>query len=153
MHGGANSKNINFRQKLHYTQSATMIKKFTSLYFSSDFVWIFACLFDNSFSKILSFKFYPKAVFFECIVATLGFHGPRVFFKFISSRRFVKSRWLWDLINIISSTYLDLWSNESSRQNLIEKPANFASCRLLYTTLQSTTVHIQNWLLGRQRVG
>ena len=31
----------------------------------------------------------------------------RVFFKFISTWRFVKSRRLWDLINIISSIYLD----------------------------------------------
>ena len=44
-----------------------------------------------------------------------------------------------DLINIISSTYLDSQSNESSRQNLAEKPANFASCRLLYTTLTDDT--------------
>ena len=58
-----------------------------------------------------------------------------VFFKFLSSRSFVKSRRLWDLIKIISLTYLDLWSNESSRQNLAEKAANFAGCRLLYTTL------------------
>ena len=40
----------------------------------------------------------------------------RVFFRFLSSQSFVKSRGLWDLINIISSTYLDSWSNESSRR-------------------------------------
>ena len=58
-----------------------------------------------------------------------------VFFNFSSSRSFVKSRWLWHLINIISSTYLDSWSNEISLRNLVEKPANFASCRLLCKTL------------------
>ena len=47
----------------------------------------------------------------------------------------MKSRRLWDLINIISSAYLDSWRNESDRQNLAEKPANFAGCRLLHTTL------------------
>ena len=31
-----------------------------------------------------------------------------VFFKFLSHQSFVKSRRLWDLINIIISTYLDL---------------------------------------------
>ena len=56
-------------------------------------------------------------------------------FKFLSSWSFLKSRRLWDVINIISSTYLDWWSNESSRRNLAEKPANFAGCQLLYTTL------------------
>ena len=35
----------------------------------------------------------------------------------------------------VSSTYLDSRSNESSRRNLAEKSANFAGCRLLYTTL------------------
>lgn len=40
-----------------------------------------------------------------------------------------------DLINIISLPYLASWSNASSWQNLAEKPANFAGCRLLYTTL------------------
>ena len=35
----------------------------------------------------------------------------------------------------ISSTYLDPWTNESSRRNLVENPANFAGCRLLYITL------------------
>ena len=40
-----------------------------------------------------------------------------------------------DLINIISSMYLDSRSNESSRRNLAEKPANFTGCRLLNTTL------------------
>ena len=58
-----------------------------------------------------------------------------VFFKFLSSQIFVKSRQLWDQINIISSAYLDSWSNESNRQKLAEKPANFAGCRLFYTTL------------------
>ena len=55
-----------------------------------------------------------------------------IFFKFLSSWSFVKSRGLWDLINIISLTYLDLWSNESSQWNLAKNPANFASCQLLY---------------------
>ena len=54
-----------------------------------------------------------------------------VFFMFLSSQSFVESKRLWVLINVISSTYLDLWSNESSQQNLAEKLANFASCRLL----------------------
>ena len=58
-----------------------------------------------------------------------------VFFKFLSSQSFVKSIQLWDLINIISLTCLDSWSNESSWQNLAEKIANFAGCRLLHTTL------------------
>ena len=61
------------------------------------------------------------------------FHS--VLLKFLCSQSFVKSRWLWHLINIISSTYPVSWSNESSRRNLAEKPANFASCQLLYTTL------------------
>ena len=62
-------------------------------------------------------------------------HPNSVFFKFLSSQIFLKSRRLWDLINIISSAYLDSWSNESNRQKLAEKPANFAGCRLFYTTL------------------
>ena len=37
-----------------------------------------------------------------------------VFFKFLRSQSFVKSRWLWDPKNIISSTYLDSSSNGSS---------------------------------------
>ena len=61
--------------------------------------------------------------------------GIRVFFKFLSSWSFVKSRRLWDLVNIISLTHLYSWSNESSQQNMAEKPANFAGGRLLYTTL------------------
>ena len=64
----------------------------------------------------------------------------RVFFKFLSSWSFVKSRrrWLLDLMNI-SLTHLYSWSNESSWQNLAEKPANFAGCQLLYTTLNNKT--------------
>ena len=54
----------------------------------------------------------------------------------LSSQSFVKSRQLWYLVNIISSTYLDSWRNESSQQNLAEKPANFTGCRLLDTTLK-----------------
>ena len=46
-----------------------------------------------------------------------------------------------DLINIISLTYLDSRSNESSRRKLAEKPANFAGCRLLYTTLFCFSSH------------
>ena len=42
------------------------------------------------------------------------------------------------MINVIYLPYLDSWSNASSRQNLAEKPANFAGCRLLYTTLSIT---------------
>ena len=34
-----------------------------------------------------------------------------------------------DLINIISLTYLDSWSNESSQGNQVEKLADFAGCR------------------------
>ena len=66
-----------------------------------------------------------------------GSNTCSVFFKFLSSRVL----WKVDGCGSISSTYLDLWSNESSRRNLAEKPANFARCRLLYTTL-----HV--WLLG-----
>ena len=47
----------------------------------------------------------------------------------------MKSRQLWDLINFMSLTYLDLWSNESSRWNLAGKLPNFTGCQLLYTTL------------------
>ena len=54
-----------------------------------------------------------------------------LFFKFLSSWSFVKSRPLWDLLNIISLTYLDSRSNESSRRNLAEKPVDFTGCRLL----------------------
>ena len=50
----------------------------------------------------------------------------------LNSQSFVKSRRLWDLINIIFSTSLGSWSNESSRRNLAEKPANFTGCQLLY---------------------
>ena len=45
-----------------FSSSATMIKIFTSLFpsdFKSVFVW-------HLTGKVLSFKFYPKAVFFEC---------------------------------------------------------------------------------------
>ena len=42
-----------------------------------------------------------------------------------------------DWINIISSPYLDSWSNECSRRSLAEKPANFTGYWLLYTTLHS----------------
>ena len=46
----------------------------------------------------------------------------RVFFRFLSSQSFVKSRGLWDL---------DWWSNESSLQNLAEKLAEkLASFRI-----------------------
>ena len=65
------------------------------------------------------------------VLYQLSYHS--IFFK--SSWSFVKSRRLWDLTNIIPSTYLDSWSNESRRRNLAEKPANFAGCQLLYTTL------------------
>ena len=61
---------------------------------------------------------------------------PSVFFKFLSSPSFVKSRRLG--VHLLDINYLDSWSNESSRRNLAETPANFAGCRLLYT--------VQPWL-------
>ena len=90
------------------------------------------------------FKFWTDVKIFLFTIEISHYRGLRptfphtdfsVFFKFLSSQSFVKSRQLWDLINIISLTYLDLWSNESSQQNLAEKPANFSSCWLLYSTL------------------
>ena len=79
---------------------------------------------------LLAVDFFSNKLIFE-------YNTASVFFKFLRSRSFVKSRRLWDLIKIISSTYPDLWGNESSRRNLAEKAANFAGCRLLYTTLYS----------------
>ena len=64
-------------------------------------------------------------------------------FLFLSSQSFLKSRWLWDLINI-SLTYLDSWSNGISQWNLAEKKANFAGCLLLYTNLYQARIKGSN---------
>ena len=52
-----------------------------------------------------------------------------VFFKFLSSRSFVKSRQLWDLINVLSLTNLDLCSREAGklhrRPALIYNPVSY----------------------------
>ena len=74
--------------------------------------------------------------------AWLCMYTISVFFNFLRSQSFVKSRQLWHLINISTYTYLqfDSWSNESSWWNLAEKPANFAGCRLLHTTLHNHTI-------------
>jgi len=49
--------------------------------------------------------------------------------------------WKVGCCGLISSTYLDSWSNEISQRNLAEKPANFASCRLLYATLEWSRIY------------
>ena len=59
-------------------QSATMIKKFTSL-FPLDFKSVFVSLLTG---KILSFKFYPRLF---SLSTRSGFHGPP-FFTFKTDR-------------------------------------------------------------------
>ena len=54
-----------------------------------------------------------------------------------------------DRINIISSLYLDSWSNESSQRSLAEKPANFAGYWLLYTTLEKCHCKLQGPIKSR----
>ena len=54
-----------------------------------------------------------------------------------------------DRINIISSLYLDSWSNESSQRSLAEKPAYFAGYWLLYTTLEKCHCKLQGPIKSR----
>ena len=106
----------------------------------------FTCIFQQNWLKFgryvlgyLLWKGIPGFVYFRFhfrVMASLVEGNTSIFFKFLSSRSFVKSRWLWDLINIIFWTYLDSWRYESNRRNLAVKPAKFAGCRLLYTTMK-----------------
>ena len=71
------------------------------------------------------------------------FHKCSVFFKFLSSRSFVKSRRLWDLISIISLTYFLSWSNEISRRNLAEKTGEFRRLpALIYNPVNGNVLRV-----------
>ena len=78
------------------------------------------------FSKVPKLFGWQKSL---CIFNRNTFHALKlcsyssVFFKFLSSRSFVKSRRLWVHLLDIFRLCLDSWSNESSWRNLAEKPA------------------------------
>ena len=84
-------------------------------------------------SRILKLIYCFLALELPC--RTCMYSVDSIFFKFLSSQSFLKSRRLWDLINIISSTYLESRGNESRSGSLC--------CSLCCSPSR------QSWFLGR----
>ena len=92
----------------------------------------------------------PQQDLFKTVSSIMFLNCPRVrrfLYVFRKDRHcnfffYLYSAQLSNLALIISLTNLDLWSNESSWQNLAEKPANFARCRLLHKHVYTTLINM-----------